>query len=338
MDNLTHTLTAVALSSAGLNRKTRLATLTLIVAANLPDLDLISRFWGTTSYLRYHRGYTHSILGASLLAFLLACAIYFCGRRAKPGPGPPLSLRWLVFLAWIGIASHLLLDCMNPYGIRPYMPFNRRWYAWDIAPIIDPLLLALLCLGLSLPLILKLVSEEMGVRRSSPAWGAVVSLCAMVLLGGLRDVSHRRALSFLASHTYSEENPLRVAAFPSPANPFAWVGVVETETAFHVLPESSLEDETDLREAQQFLKPEVSPALTAAMQTQSGRLFMDFARFPWARTQETPEGYGVAIRDLRFSADHAGRDFIADIELDKNLRARSESIRITGSRGSGPAE
>ena len=36
MDNLTHTLTAVAISQTGLNRKTRFATLTLILAANAP--------------------------------------------------------------------------------------------------------------------------------------------------------------------------------------------------------------------------------------------------------------------------------------------------------------
>ena len=63
MDNLTHTLTAVALSHAGLRRKTRFATLTLIAAANLPDVDIISRFWGSATYLKYHRGFTHSILG-----------------------------------------------------------------------------------------------------------------------------------------------------------------------------------------------------------------------------------------------------------------------------------
>src|SRR5208283_5741734 len=82
VDNLTHTLTAVALSHAGLNRKTRFATLTLIAAANLPDLDIISRLWGSATYLKYHRGITHSILGVSLLAFLLAGTIYLLGRKA----------------------------------------------------------------------------------------------------------------------------------------------------------------------------------------------------------------------------------------------------------------
>jgi len=43
MDNLTHTLTAVAISHTGLNRKTRFATLTVILGGNAPDIDLLWR-------------------------------------------------------------------------------------------------------------------------------------------------------------------------------------------------------------------------------------------------------------------------------------------------------
>jgi inner membrane protein len=326
VDNLTHTLTAVALSHAGLHRKTRFATLTLIAAVNLPDLDLISRFWGSTTYLKYHRGYTHSILGVSLLAFLLALSIYFLGGKAKLKPGPPLSLRWLLILGWIGTASHLLMDFTNSYGVRPFLPFSARWYAWDIMFIFDPLLLLLLCLGLGLPTLLRLVSEEVGARKSRPAWGAVLSLCALLFLWGLRDVAHRRVLGFLEAHTYSEQDPLRVGAFPSPVNPFEWTGVVETDTAYAVLPANALADDVDPRSARQFHKPEASPALGAALKTRTGLIFMDFAKFPWAQAEENDEGFDVQIRDLRFYTTSGGSSFLAQIEMDKALRVRSESF------------
>ena len=326
MDNLTHTLTAVALSHAGLHRKTRFATLTLIAAVNLPDIDFLSRFWGSVTYLKYHRGYTHSILGVSLLALLLAGAIYFLGRNAKPKPGPPPNLLWLLILAWIGTASHLLMDFTNSYGVRPFLPFSARWYAWDIMFIFDPLLLLLLCLGLGLPTLLRLVSEEVGARRSRPAWGAVFSLCALFFLWGLRDVAHRRVLGFLEAHTYFEQDPLRVGAFPSPIDPFAWTGVVETDTAYDVLPANALDNDVDPRTAQQFHKPEASPALEAALNTRTGRIFMDFARFPLAQAEEADEGFDVQIRDLRFYTNYGGRGFLAEIEMDKAFRVRSESF------------
>ena len=326
MDNLTHTLTALALSHAGLRRKTRFATLTLIAASNLPDVDILARFWGNATYLKYHRGFTHSILGICLLAFLLGATVYFLGRKAKPKPGPPLSLRWLLILAWIGTAIHLLMDFTNAYGIRPFLPFHGRWYAWDIMPIVDPLLLLLLALGLGLPALLRLVSEEVGARKAPPAWGAVLALCAMALLWGLRDVAHRRVLGFLQAHTYSEQDPVRTGAFPSPVNPFAWTGVVETDPAYAVLPASALANDVDPSSALQFHKPEGSPALDMALKTRTGRIFMDFARFPWARVEENEGGFEVEIRDLRFSSSYGGGGFLLEVEMDKALRVGSESF------------
>ncbi len=326
MDNLTHTLTAVALSQAGLSRKTRFATLTLVAAANLPDLDIISRFWGSATYLEHHRGFTHSILGVSLLAVVLGEVVYLLGRKAKPKSGPPPSLLWLLLLAWIGTASHLLMDFTNSYGVRPFLPFSARWYAWDIMFIFDPVLLLVLCIGLGLPTLLRLVSEEVGARKSRPAWGAVFSLCALVFLWGLRDVAHRRVLGFLNSHTYPEGAPLRVGAFPSPVNPFAWTGVIETDTAYDVLPANALDGNLDFHSGWQFHKPDASAALDTALKTRTGVIFMDFARFPWAQTTEDEEGSSVEIRDLRFYTNYGARRFVAQIQMDKTLRVRSESF------------
>jgi hypothetical protein len=157
----------------------------------------------------------------------------------------------------------------------------------------------------------------------------VFALCALVFLWGLRDVAHRRVLGFLETHTYSEQDLLRVGAFPSPLNPFEWTGVVETDTAYDVLPANALDDDVDPRSAQQFHKPEASAALDAALKTRTGRIFVDFARFPWAQAEENGEGFDVQIRDLRFYRIDGSRRFLAEIELDKALRVRSESFSFS---------
>jgi inner membrane protein len=332
VDNVTHTLTAVALSEAGLNRKTRFATLALVVGANLPDIDLVWAYGGTATYLKYHRGITHSFLGVTVLAALLASIIYFAGRGAAPKKNaPPLDGRWLFLLCWVGTASHLLLDFTNQYGVRPFLPFSGRWYAWDIMFIFDPLLLALLALGLGVPAILRLASEEVGARRPTYRWGAMFSLACLVLLWGVRDLAHRRVLGFLDSHTYGEENPLRLGAFPSPANPFSWTGVVETESAYHVLPANALASDVDASNTEAFRRPQPSPALDAALKSRMGAIFASFARFLWAEVYENDDGSEVLLRDLRFfSPSSPNRGFVARIELDKELRARSESFSFTG--------
>ncbi|HEY6972086.1 MAG TPA: metal-dependent hydrolase, partial [Candidatus Angelobacter sp.] len=63
MDPVTHFLTGACLSRAGLNRTTGLATLTLVLASEAPDLDIVTLFGGSVSYLEHHRGITHTFLG-----------------------------------------------------------------------------------------------------------------------------------------------------------------------------------------------------------------------------------------------------------------------------------
>jgi len=339
LDPLTHTLTATAMSHSGLNRKTRFATLALIIGSNLPDIDSISRLDGSATYLKYHRGITHSLLGVIVLGALLAAVVYYLGRRAQPKKtGPPVDARWLLVCCLLATGSHLLLDFTNSYGVRPFLPFSGRWYAWDIMFIIDPLLLTLLALGLGLPWLFRLVSEEVGARKPSYQRGAIFALSCLILLWGLRDFAHRRVLSLLDSHTYLQENPRRVGAFPTPVNPFAWTGVVETDSVFHVLPANALADDVDATRTRVFRKEESTPPLEAALNTRTAKIFLDFARFPWDSVAETEKGYDVTLRDLRFlSSALSRRGFVVDVRLDKQLRVRSESFSFSGGsqRGAG---
>src|ERR1700756_1263094 len=61
LDPVTHMMTGACLSRAGLNRKTGLATLTLVLALEAPDIDSLSYLGGGITGLQYHRGITHSL-------------------------------------------------------------------------------------------------------------------------------------------------------------------------------------------------------------------------------------------------------------------------------------
>ena len=336
MDNLTHTLTAVAISQTGLNRKTRFATLTLILAANAPDIDILSGLKNSITYLKYHRGIAHSLIGITIIAIILWGLIYWMGKKVKPKPGLPLNSRWLLLAAFLGTGSHLLLDFTNAYGVRPFLPFSGRWYAWDIMPLLEPLLLALLIVGLAVPWLLRLVSEEVGGRKPRLVPGAIFCLGALLALWGIRDFAHRRALSILDSHTYSGEVPQRFSALPIAVNPFTWTGVVETETSFHVAGVNALDAKGLAEEMGTFEKPQPSPALAAAMKTQAAKVFLDFARFPWAQVDGSEKGYLVSFCDLRFYHPSAqSRSFTLEVELDKNLQTLSETFYFVAPRRAG---
>lgn len=324
MDNITHTLTALALSHAGLNRTTRFATLALVAGANLPDVDAVTWLDSTTTYLKYHRGLTHSIPGATVLSALLAAVIFLVGKKRPPAKaGPLLNARWLFFAAGLGAASHLLLDFTNAYGVKLLAPFTDRWYAWDIMFIFDVPLLAVMLGAYGGVALLRMVTEEVGARKTDFRRAAIVALAALPALWLVRDFAHRRAVTWLDSHLYEQEAPRRVGAFPTPLSPFQWIGVAETDAAYHVieLHAGAFGGEPRAGPSRIFYKPELSPALEAAFHTRTGEIFLRFARFPWARAEETSDGFVVEMRDLRFFLPQLERRrFTAEIELDRELR------------------
>jgi hypothetical protein len=101
--------------------------------------------------------------------------------------------------------------------------------------------------------------------------------------------------------------------------------VVETDSAIFALPANALESDVDPEQAKMFRKPEASVALDAALKTRTGITFSNFARFLWPQVVENEDGFTVTLQDLRFFR----RGFVAEIELDKNLRVRSESFSFT---------
>jgi inner membrane protein len=253
-------------------------------------------------------------------------------KRAPAKSGPPLEARWLFFAAWLGAASHLLLDFTNAYGVKLLAPFTDRWYAWDIMFIFDVPLLAVMLAAFGIAALLRLVSEEVGARKPDFRRAAIVALLALPAVWLVRDLSHHRAVTWLDSHLYAQEAPRRVGAFPTPFSPFRWVGVAETDAAYHVLEirAGPFGGEPSASEPRVFYKPEPSPALQAAMRTRTGEIFLNFARFPWARVEETRDGYVVEMRDLRYFLPRLERRrFTAEIELDRELRPGSQWFAFT---------
>src|SRR6185503_14415213 len=77
MDNLTHSLVGLTAAKAGLEKLSPGATTLCLLAANAPDVDVaVLLFRGRWAYLHHHRGITHSILGACVLAIALPLVFY----------------------------------------------------------------------------------------------------------------------------------------------------------------------------------------------------------------------------------------------------------------------
>jgi len=314
LDPLTHLLTGACLGRSGFNRKTALATVTMVLAAEAADADVLWEFKGSIAGLQHHRGITHSFFGVPFVAAAVVALVYLLHRwrRRQRGPaaGPSrgLPVRWgyLYSCAILAALSHLLLDYTTAYGIRLFEPFDYRWYSWDIVYIIEPLILLALIVGLGFPELLALVSQEIGARSKVPRGrvGAILALLCMVLIWGVRDVQHRRALNAMNSFTYHGSQAQRLAAYPYMINPFRWHGVAETADFFQTVPVNSQTMEVDSEGGQLYYKPPETDITRAAKGSYFGRVYLDWAVFPYVQQQHAQEDPGaslVAFQDLRYT-------------------------------------
>src|SRR5918995_1344093 len=142
MDNITHSLVGGALADLTTGRRATKAQRPLfvgagIIAANIPDLDFVySRITpAPIGYLLHHRGHTHTVIGVVALAIVLVFAYRFLPSvRNMRLPG---QVRFWLLIA-IALASHLLLDALNSYGVHPFYPFDNTWYFGDSVFILEP--------------------------------------------------------------------------------------------------------------------------------------------------------------------------------------------------------
>ena len=102
------------------------------------------------------------------------CGLALASQPTQPPVVPP-RWAWVWLLSCLAVLSHIFLDWTNNYGIRPFFPFNPRWYSLDIAFIIEPVIFAALLLGLVIPAIFGLADREIGAG----------SLCSVAAVGPL---------------------------------------------------------------------------------------------------------------------------------------------------------
>ena len=317
MDPLTHTLTGLFLSRAGLNRWTPLAAPILMLAANAPDIDIVTAAGGSVNYLHYHRHLTHSLVAMPVMAILPVLLVRGIARK-------PIHWAGAFFAALIAVASHLLLDFTNMYGIRLFLPFSSAWQQLDLTAVIDLWIWAVLLLGVVGPLIARLVGSEIssGTARNLHHGRGFAILCLLFLVfyNCGRSVLHARATASLESRLYQETSPVRVAALPDPANPLKWKGLVETGD-FYAVEDLNLATEFDPTRATIFHKPEPDPAFDVARRTPTMQRFVEFSQFPLWRVSAVPEpenGKLVEAMDLRFGTP-ASPGFMASVLLSGRL-------------------
>ena len=274
------------------------------MAANIPDIDILVGPSGI-NYLNYHRHLTHSLFAVPVMALLALLLVEGVTKIVRPTAA---RLPWLH--AWaaatIATSTHPLLDLTNAYGVRIFLPFSSGWHGWDIFFIVEPWVWGVLLLAVVAPAAAGLVDRELGLKSARGAKAAWAGLLVLVLFAGLKGLLHNRAVETLDSHLYdgfaaTRVAATRVAAFPTPLDPWSWSGYVETES-YHQVSEVDLRETFDPSKGKKHFKPAPSAALESVRGHPLAADFLRFAQFNVTTVLPTLRGHCIQMADVRFGS------------------------------------
>jgi membrane-bound metal-dependent hydrolase YbcI (DUF457 family) len=189
MDPLSHvafgrTLIGVLTPARRLDDPRRGCVAAAVLGALSPDLDALIMPFGWDRYLRVHEVATHTLAGTMLCAIATAAVVFLFVR--------PSRYSSLALPAWIGAASHVLLDLLSGARLRPLWPLIDTVASVPLVAMADPWLLVLLVAAASPFWIL-------GSSRGRRAGVAVLTITAVFL-------SAKATLGTLAFSAYQRES------------------------------------------------------------------------------------------------------------------------------------
>lgn len=305
MDNFCHTLVGAACGEAGLKRTTRFGNVTLMIAANLPDVDVLS-FLTDTDPISFRRGWTHGVIAQVTLPMALTAVMYAVGRFRAPRPstgtqgapggvegrtdtGPPLRVGWLLLLSFVGVYSHVFLDFLNNYGIRLLAPFDWRWFYGDTLFIADVWLW--LVLGVSVWL------SRRQHRPGPSRVGLVFASCYIALM--LTSAQMARTVVSGAWRDVHGTEPRALMVGPLPFTPFTRTVIIDAGNRYEVGSFRWWPTAVTF-ETEHIVKNSGHPLVKVARPAPPIREFLVWARFPYWMTTREPGGTRVTVGDVRF--------------------------------------
>jgi membrane-bound metal-dependent hydrolase YbcI (DUF457 family) len=334
LDNVTHTLFGATLARAVFGGRGRGTTTALVLASNAPDIDIVTTAGGALNYLSWHRGPTHGPLGVVGLG-LATAALVWAGQRTldRDRRSEHASYLTLAAVSMLGIVLHVLMDLPTSYGTRLLSPFNWRWHAIDLMPIVDVYLLIVLAAGLVVG------SRLTGLKRRL----ALAALAFLLVDYGARAATHQRALGeaarlmapvlpapcsdavrpslidrwpIEASAKHRDRAVQRclveIAAIPTFGSPFRWQAVARLSDSYQTLDLNLLDSRraetvavdgplAPWRDAVRY-PDQWTPAVLRAAGSRVGRIFLGFSRFPAASSVlHDDRSATVSWTDIRFA-------------------------------------
>ena len=291
MDNVCHTLVGAACGAAGLNRRTRFGAATLMISANIPDVDVLV-FATNTPWIEFRRGWTHGIVAQLTLPIALTGVFWLLDRftRARGTDGDrPFHAGWSLALSFVGVYTHVFLDYLNNYGVRLATPFSWQWFYGDAIFIVDPWMWIALAVGVWMT----------GTRgRSMPARVSLAVVTGYIVVMLTSGWAARGIVSNAWKEAHGVE-PRALMVGPVPLWPFSRQVIIDAGDHYETGTFSWLRAAVTFY-PEQILKNFEAPQIAAVRADPNIRAFLVWSRFPYWTIEPSPDGTRVTVSDMRF--------------------------------------
>ncbi|MDY0406878.1 metal-dependent hydrolase [Virgibacillus sp. 179-BFC.A HS] len=111
-----------------------------LIGSNAPDFDTVLKLKNNATYIRNHRGITHSVPAVLFWGIAVASVIHALV--------PEVSFLHLWAWTFLAVILHVLVDIFNAYGTQAYRPFSNRWVAYGFINTFDPYIFGLHIVGI----------------------------------------------------------------------------------------------------------------------------------------------------------------------------------------------
>lgn len=284
MDSLTQIVLGAAVANAAVGKKAgNRAVLWGAIGGTIPDLDVLFKY--THSYvesLALHRGFSHSILFALILAPALGWII---AKLYKYNRG---STRQWVIAMFLALVTHPLLDAFTTWGTALFWPFTEKRVAISSIFVLDPLYTIpfLFCL------VVSMFYRKKTKTRAIWNWaGIIVSSIYLITT-----IVNQQLVNKVFKTAWEKQGikAIRADVKPTPMNTILWTANIETDTSFYLGYYSWLDDSEEIsfqrvEKNHELLKPYlIYPEVQQLLKTTVGYYVVE------------PSEDGVFMHDLRF--------------------------------------
>ena len=279
MDNVCHSLAGAVLAECGFAKRTRFATAAMVIAANIPDLDVAYIFAGQPTGLESRRGWTHSVPALAVWPFVVVGLVLLWQRfRTRPpsASAPPLNLALLLVGCAIAVLSHPFLDWMNEYGVRVLMPWSERWFYGDTLFIVDLVLLLLFGSGWWLA---RRQRRRDRPRSAYVARAAVLTAVLYIVIMKVQSERSRTAVETALGRGALNARQLMIG--PNPLTMRTRSALIVTDSGY-ILRNVHAGLRVSIGAVTEFVPTNANDPLSRAAQaTDEYRRFMRWSRFPY---------------------------------------------------------